>query len=297
MLNIILSSTALLLSVFGLPFFIASRKLLIIRWKMELYGLKRALNVILSQGKSGENAVNRIIAKIIRNTPQLNDAMTFEGDIVLLNGNGNLSQEIDHIIITRFAIIVIETKEWYGRISTLDDHTALLDQDGRIERRKSPYAQAQSKQVALSKILGKETPIAFVCVFTNPDIEFAPNCPSNYFHISQFGEMIKKVHQNCHGREVIDIQSAYKKIKARCDGMPNAKMRHLARIAKNTKNPTSDALTVLDYDTKIVELQQKIADPSYKPTISEHISKRVVPVFLWILLTVVLFKMTLHVLK
>ena len=282
-MTILICSLLLILSVFGFPFALASRRFLSFLYMRKIKLLNSRINSILRKGSAGEAAVNERISKMVKTMPILRDAKRSTGDIVLLNGDGQLSQEIDHIIVTKFAVVVIETKDWFGRISVLDDNSVLLDQGNRKEKRKSPIAQAKSKQTALRNILGPEVPLASTCVFTNPEVEFAQNCPFIFITLNKLEWALESLHKHYQGREVVDVEKTCERILARCDRSVQAKIIHMTRIAKHTKQPPADAIEVLDIDMRIKALSKKVDDPSCKPTIIEHIAMRIRPVCYWLL--------------
>jgi hypothetical protein len=67
-------------------------------------------NLPVNKGKRGEKRVGKILERL---------AEKYNGyvinDIIIPNGNGGTSQ-IDHILLSRFGIVVVETKNYSGRL-------------------------------------------------------------------------------------------------------------------------------------------------------------------------------------
>jgi len=81
------------------------------------------------------------------------------------------SKEIDHLLITEFGIFIIETKDWSGPLTLVDDENICcenrsLNDAGRL--RDSPIKQSYFKAMQLFNILGKDYQIERLGVFTNP---------------------------------------------------------------------------------------------------------------------------------
>ena len=273
MFNIICIALFFLLLVGG-PFIIASRHCLVFFWIKKAKKLESELDAILTRGQKAEIAVNNHIKKLITRVPNLRDARTMDGDIVILNGANKLSQEIDHIIVTKFAVIIVETKDWCGKVGALDEKTVALVQNGRVEHRKSPYAQARAKQQTLSKLLGEDVQISFVVVFTNPVSEIGRGLPSNFIRISQLENWLEHTRQHYEGRKEINVNEVCQKIDSSRDRGEFSKCHHMVRIARLTNSPSEDALRVYDLDTQISDLYLKADDNDYKGTVKERIQYR-----------------------
>lgn len=102
-------------------------------------------SIIVSQGDSGERYVSHILSHLSAEYHVFND--------VYLNSNGRSSQ-IDHVVISKFGIFVIETKNYSGAIygsENMEHWTQYLQGEGYKFR--NPILQNRSHELAIRNTL------------------------------------------------------------------------------------------------------------------------------------------------
>ena len=118
----------------------------------------------IKKGNEGEKIVSDILTKDRSFQRLINN-------LVLL-GDNNVSHQIDHILIRENGIFVIETKNYYGEITGLEDDsywkkTYLLKGKVKTELFHNPLKQNKSHLRAIKRIIGKNYPIYCFVVFIN----------------------------------------------------------------------------------------------------------------------------------
>ena len=120
------------------------------------------------RGEEGE----QIVATILDSDPSFHRLIN---NLVLL-GDNQVSHQIDHIFIRSNGIFVIETKNYYGAITGLEDDSywkKTFPVKGKIksETFHNPLKQNQSHIRMIRRIIGKDYPIYCFVVFIQNNVE------------------------------------------------------------------------------------------------------------------------------
>lgn len=125
------------------------------------------------KGKKGENIVRRIIGR----TNAKRDIYVFNNYMLFIDGK---SCQIDHILVDRWGVFVIETKNYSGRIYGSEyqkEWTQVLSR-GRIKNKfYNPVKQNATHIYALKQILPKDTKIHSAIVFVQGNTQYI-DCPN-----------------------------------------------------------------------------------------------------------------------
>ena len=132
--------------------------------------------------KKGEEGENKVITLLETD----NHYHRLINNLVLL-GQNNISHQIDHILVRKNGIFVIETKNYYGEIKGKEDDsywTRSYFVKGRIKTVKfnNPIKQNQSHIRNIVRLIGKNYPIYCFVVFTQnnaDDIDLFNVCNLN----------------------------------------------------------------------------------------------------------------------
>ena len=116
----------------------------------------------LKRGEEGE----RLVASILEGDPSFHRLIN---NLVLL-GDNQMSHQIDHILIRSNGIFVIETKNYFGNITGLEDDSYWIKSfpyKGKIktETFHNPLKQNQSHIRMIKRIIGRDYPIYCFIVF------------------------------------------------------------------------------------------------------------------------------------
>lgn len=181
-----------------------------------------------NQGEQGENRINYLINKYC-----------LEYHHLISNGlfydcNEN-SHEIDQILINKYGVFVIETKNWHGSLIGRDyDDEWLYIQNNLVEKRRSPVKQNEIHVQVIEEILNDDIPIKNIVVFINTDIS---QVTSNYVYdevslIETINQPIKKYYylSNEEIDEIYELLESYK------DKSKEAHLKHLENIQKTKKD-------------------------------------------------------------
>lgn len=122
------------------------------------------------RGKEGELYIKSILGETVQGEKYIIHDYIFEKDYMLT--------QIDHIVVNKCGIFVIETKNMVGHIfgdDTLDQWTQICD-DGRVQKFESPVKQNEKHVKILKSILG-DIPVYSIVVFVQNNTE---NIQSDY---------------------------------------------------------------------------------------------------------------------
>ena len=116
----------------------------------------------LKRGEEGEH----LVASILESDPSFHRLIN---NLVLL-GDNQMSHQIDHILIRSNGIFVIETKNYFGNITGLEDDSywkKSFPYKGKIktETFHNPLKQNQSHIRMIKRIIGRDYPIYCFIVF------------------------------------------------------------------------------------------------------------------------------------
>jgi len=119
------------------------------------------------KGKYGEKRVRRKLGKTILGKKYVFNDVYFK--------DNSKSIQIDHILVSEKGIIVLETKNYSGRLygnETQQEWTQVLAY-GKIKNKfYNPVKQNASHCYYLNKIIGKQFPIISLIVFTQNNIQY-----------------------------------------------------------------------------------------------------------------------------
>ena len=113
----------------------------------------------VSRGNKGEKAVIKALKKEKCYHQLLND-LTF------INDNSEMSHQIDHVLVHPHGVFVIETKNYYGEISTVPGESFWLKKvNGKTERIFNPLKQNKNHVKIINRILKKKYEVISLVVF------------------------------------------------------------------------------------------------------------------------------------
>jgi Nuclease-related domain len=89
--------------------------------------------------------------------------------------------EIDHLLICRFGIFVVETKDWGGAIrpSTREGEVIVRFANGHEELRRSPISQSASKVAFIKRCQPVDWRVESIAVFANAKASLSSGLPKN----------------------------------------------------------------------------------------------------------------------
>ena len=112
-----------------------------------------------SRGDKGEKLVSSLLEEIKEYKYILND-------VTFLNKKSEMTHQIDHILIHPHGVFVIETKNYYGKISTVKGETFWVKEvNGEKVTISNPLKQNKSHAITIWKILHGEYNVIPVVVF------------------------------------------------------------------------------------------------------------------------------------
>ena len=113
----------------------------------------------ISRGDKGEKLVSQKLKKIKEYHKVINDAM-------YVSGKGEMSHQIDHILIHAHGVFVIETKNYYGTIitNTGESYWLKVFNNERVKI-SNPLKQNKSHAIVVEKLLKKKYEVIPVVVF------------------------------------------------------------------------------------------------------------------------------------
>ena len=113
----------------------------------------------VSRGDKGEQIVSSLLEGI-------NEYKYVLNDVTFLNKRSEMTHQIDHILIHPHGVFVIETKNYYGKISTVKDETFWIKEvNGEKVTISNPLKQNKSHAITIWKILHGEYNVIPVVVF------------------------------------------------------------------------------------------------------------------------------------
>ena len=136
-------------------------------------------------GDEGEAQVSRLLG------------LTVPGERYIFNNyilkRGNSSAQIDHILVSRFGVYVIETKNYAGMIA--GNHNATywsqtLDYGAVKNKMYNPVKQNERHVEYVKRLLPPGTPIFSMVVFVRADIRYV-NSPNVYTY-EEFSDILRK---------------------------------------------------------------------------------------------------------
>ncbi len=126
-------------------------------------------NLPVNKGKRGEKRVGKILERL---------AEKYNGyvinDIIIPNGNGGTSQ-IDHILLSRFGIVVVETKNYSGRLygsASQQYWTQVLAYGNTKNKLYNPLLQNKTHIYNLKQIVGNKIDFYSCIVILRANLDY-----------------------------------------------------------------------------------------------------------------------------
>ncbi len=115
------------------------------------------------KGEEGERIVANILGKNIENEKYVFNNYTFR--------SGKTTVQIDHILVNKNGIFVIETKNISGRITISKEGNWIhKTSNGEEKGMRNPSQQVYRHEVLLKSFLPKDTPIISLICLANPEL-------------------------------------------------------------------------------------------------------------------------------
>lgn len=132
-----------------------------------------ALDPNRQKGAAGEAEVTALLQRL---PAQDYDVFT---TVILPKDNDRSRVEMDHVVLSRFGVFVVETKRWGGRVDGSEEGDWLQSIGRHVHRQKNPFAQndRQVRRLRQHLDIGPAAIRGVVC-FTG-DTELGPNVPGN----------------------------------------------------------------------------------------------------------------------
>ena len=112
-----------------------------------------------SRGDKGEQLVSSLLEEIKEYKYILND-------VTFLNKKSEMTHQIDHILIHPYGVFVIETKNYYGKITVPKDTPFWIKEvNGEQIKISNPLKQNKSHAITIGRILKGEYNVIPVVVF------------------------------------------------------------------------------------------------------------------------------------
>ena len=186
----------------------------------------------VSRGDVGENKVANVLKSI-------KEYHYIFNNVTLKNKKSEMSHQIDHILVNSHGIIVIETKNYYGKIN-FDEKTKTWTSTvkGKTTQIKSPVSQNKSHAINLNNIFKGQVTITSVVVYANNNAPYIANenvinledlktfldtydFPNTYekFEIDQFAQIIEANKVDISRDEHVENIRLYKMYKAEQETM------------------------------------------------------------------------------
>ena len=195
-------------------------------------------------GEKGEKRVCRILKKLGPEYKVLND--------LLIEGEGGRTAQIDHVVISKYGIFVIETKNKRGFIVGASDQQEWMMYSARMAMHRyghelqsgtsalyNPILQNETHIKALSYVLGEDAEDTFVSInaFNEDCCVISPFSPATILNFSQINDFIRSYQEVILKDEV--VESLFEKLKTSNITSQEARNAHVQRI-KNAQTKSYD---------------------------------------------------------
>ena len=123
----------------------------------------------VSRGEKGEELVISSLNKIKEYHHLLND-------VTFVNDKSEMTHQIDHILIHPHGVFVIETKNYYGKITLVPHETYWIKEVNKEKVKISnPLKQNKSHQVMVNRILKGNFDVVSLVVFVKNNAPYMPD--------------------------------------------------------------------------------------------------------------------------
>ncbi|MGH1488942.1 MAG: nuclease-related domain-containing protein [Acidimicrobiales bacterium] len=139
-----------------------------------------------AKGLAGEVEVAKLLAKSLSARKY-----TIYNNVVISTTEGRRVTQIDHVVLSRFGLFVIETKAWPGELSLLDDDRWTQSLGRNFHYKNSPVKQNDHQIARLAERLdlAPKSLHGVVC-FYGFNTDFRNRMPSNVVHHMELKEYI-----------------------------------------------------------------------------------------------------------
>ena len=188
-----------------------------------------AMQKIRFAGSRGENIVRRTITSIVK-SGRIGPTRFLDEQTVLFKPLKpcQRSQEVDHILLTQFGIFLIETKNYGGQLSVVEN--GILCGDGVV--RKDPIIQSMSKVQRAKEFIGSDIPVHAIAVFSSDDAFLDCSFQGDMVLVSQLYRRLNEYKSDFEssGKAKLDIDALNNSIFGLIESDQGAKHRHLLSI-------------------------------------------------------------------
>ncbi|WP_168788799.1 nuclease-related domain-containing protein [Paraburkholderia aromaticivorans] len=144
-------------------------------------------------GEAGEAAVSDCLQGLLQAISE--GPFCLRNSLILNHAPGAAfpTAEVDHLAVTPFGILVLETKHRSGKILPADDGMLLrVSRDGTSKARKNPAVQNSSKVAFLKSILPLHAKaIRGVGIFSHPDVRLDMRITSDLLCLDELGYWLR----------------------------------------------------------------------------------------------------------
>lgn len=179
------------------------------------------------KGMIGELRVKLTLGKNVENEKYVINNLMIEND------EGKTSQ-IDHVLINKNGIFVIETKNYAGRIYGKENHlewTQVLAY-GKIKNKLyNPLKQNATHIYRIKKIIGNELPIISVVVFVRGNTQYIE--ANNVYNIKELKREIKKLREEqIQSDKIKEIYYKLEELKKNCSVSNKQHIKNIDKMKK-----------------------------------------------------------------
>lgn len=193
-----------------------------------------AEDLAIQKGDDGEFEVAEELDRVL--TGICGDDFTLFNSIILRHAPGTKfpTAEVDHLVVTKFGIYVIETKNWSGYVYSGEDGSLMREApDGTIDVRKNPLDQNASKVRFLKSIMPLYSrQIHSIGVFSNPTVELSSDLDSSLVRLSDLELWFRQRRDLAAATSFgpIDLSETYDTILAHGNITDEARESHYQRV-------------------------------------------------------------------
>lgn len=174
----------------------------------------------ISRGNKGEERVIKALKK-------RKDYFKLLNNVTFRNDNSEMTHQVDHIFINSHGVFVIETKNYYGTITVIEDENLWFKEvKGDKEIISNPLKQNKSHRKIVKNILGKNFDVISVVVFVKNNAPYLGD--ENVINFKDLNAFIDCYPYSKELNEE-EIKEAYKLIKA--SSVKISKAEHLENIS------------------------------------------------------------------
>ena len=192
-------------------------------------GIILRLNRAKIIGKRGERSVNFRLHFLPDEYHIINDVYIYVND---------KSVQIDHIVVSKFGVFVIETKNYSGKIYGNESQREWTQvfQYGKVKNKfYNPVKQNATHIYMLKKALAVSVPIYSVVVFIKADIDEVT--ADNVFDIEGMQDFIEETPSaNISGAQIDEIYHALKEIKENCEISTAEHIQNIEQMKEDIEN-------------------------------------------------------------